>query len=178
MRKWLLEPGSKSEVDQEYQKSFYPLYQRSQGTSGFKSRNDQISPASSPKAPRGFRAPSVRFGPNRSRLARNTPSTKAFDPITAPSVKYRTRQATTFEIFKSRASSSESLSNSASAFLRLIPFRTTTLRFVCTFPRSSPCSMPAEIKIFRYSFPTPPCDQLRPETSRVPNEYIARTNPS
>ena len=88
MQKWLRERGSKSEVDQEYQKSFYPSNQRSQGTSGFKSRNDQISPDISPKAPRGFRAPSFRFGPNRSRLARNTPSTKAFDPITVPSVSH------------------------------------------------------------------------------------------
>lgn len=39
------------------------------GTSRFKSRNDQISPAISPKAPRGFRAPSFLFGLNRSRLA-------------------------------------------------------------------------------------------------------------
>lgn len=35
----------------------------------FKSRNDQISPASAPRAPRGFLAPFFRFGPNRSRLA-------------------------------------------------------------------------------------------------------------
>ena len=58
---------------------------KTQDDSGFKFRSDQISPASSPKAPRGFRAPSFRLGPNRSRLARNTPSTKAFEPIAAPS---------------------------------------------------------------------------------------------
>ena len=35
----------------------------------FRSRSDQISPAISPRDPRGFLAPSFRFGPNRSRLA-------------------------------------------------------------------------------------------------------------
>ena len=63
----------------------YPILTR-------KSRMLQSTPAAGAPFPRSRRAPSLRFAVKRSRAAAKVSLTKALLPITAPSVKYRTRQ--------------------------------------------------------------------------------------
>ncbi|MGL5019936.1 MAG: hypothetical protein ACRDBP_17505, partial [Luteolibacter sp.] len=59
------------------------------------------TPAAALPLPRNLRAPSLRFAEKRSRAATNTSFTNALLPITAPSVKYLTRQRNIAANFKS-----------------------------------------------------------------------------
>ena len=69
-----------------------PSYSRC--TSVCRSRIDQISTANSFKTPLGLRAPSDRFLLKCFRFNWKASFTNCFDPITTPSVKYRTRHLT------------------------------------------------------------------------------------
>jgi hypothetical protein len=138
-----------------------------------KSRALQIIPAAALPAPRNFRAPVFRFGPNRSRVSRKTSSTNARLPITPPSVKYRNRQRS---IWVSRRSfKTVSLSSLASSSSEVF----VTVAAVCGRRRLRACPgfFPRAIPIIRrYKRETSGHRSASKPTPSLENQ--ARTNPS
>ena len=126
----------------------------------------QSSPAAGAPFPRIRRAPSFRFAVNRSRAPANASFTKSLLPITAPSVKYLTRQRSIAAM--PRSGSTVPLSSAASASAVFICGRTTPVSTSC------PTAFPAQCNSHR-----PPANprNLRPSLRLETRTAMAHARP-
>jgi hypothetical protein len=128
------------------------------------------TPAAAAPAPRIFRAPLLRFAPNRCRAPSNASFTNSRLPITAPSVKYLTRHLSIFVTPKSlrTVSLSPLASSSSDDSVTLCPAFWTTAR-----PGFFPSAIPI---IRRYKRETSRHFSASKPTPSLQNQ--ARTKPS